>query len=113
MHFGQPVGDALACDHLPAYRVKKRPSFYAGLLRAWLALRGTQDAGVWVIPHPSGDPLPISKLSASISYQFLLRSYHIDHRSLTKFRDLGIAVEWPDVWASLRLWRFIRAVQDT
>ena len=47
-------------------RVKKLPSFYAELIQAWLDLRGKQDSGVWVIPRPSGDPLPISELTSSI-----------------------------------------------
>ena len=113
MHFGQPVRDVLVRDHIPAYRVKKLPSFYAELIRAWLDLRGKQDSGVWVIPRPSGDPLPIREFTASIGYTFLLRLRHVDHHSLAKFRDLGLSVQWPEVWASLRLWRFVRAVQDT
>ncbi|CAB4041209.1 Hypothetical predicted protein, partial [Paramuricea clavata] len=113
MHFGQPVRDVLVRDHITAYWVKKLPSFYADLIRAWLALRGKQDSGEWVIPRPSADPLPISELTASIGYTFLLCLRHVDHRSVAKFRDHSLSVQWPEVWASLRLWRFIHAVQDT
>ena len=30
-----------------------------------------------------------------------------------KFCDIGIDVRWPQVWASLRLWRFVHLVQHT
>ena len=100
-------------DNIPAYRIRKLPSFYASLLRVWQDLRGRKEQGIWVIPRPSGAPLPISELTTSLSYSFLSRSQHVDHRSLMKFRDLGIDVRWPQVWASLRLWRFVRSVQDT
>ena len=111
--FQCPPSDVLVRDNIPAYRVRKLPSFYASLLRVWQDLRGRKEQGFWVIPRPSGAPLPISELTTSLSYSFLSRSQHVDHRSLMKFRDLGIDVRWPQVWASLRLWRFVRSVQDT
>ena len=60
-----------------------------------------------MIPRPSGDPFPHA------SYSLLSRSQHVEHCSLAKFRDLGIPVQWSPTWATLRLWRFVRAVQDT
>jgi hypothetical protein len=43
LHFGHPVPDVLARAHIPAYLVKKLPSFYASVLRAWIALCGISD----------------------------------------------------------------------
>ena len=50
------------------------------------------------------DPIAIKDLTARISYSLLARSNTREHRSVAKFRDM---------WASLRLWRFVRSVQDT
>ncbi len=110
--FHCPPSDVLVHDSIPAYLIKKLPSFYASLFHIWQDLRGRKQ-GIWVIPHPSGDPLPVSELTTSLSYSFLSRSEHVDHCSLTKFRDLGIDVRWLQAWATLRLWPFVHSVQDT
>ena len=102
LHFGHPVPDVLARVNIPAYLIKKLPPFYASVIRAWIALRGISDHGVWMIPRPSGDPLPVGELTARISYSLLSRSQHVEHCSLAKFRDLGIPVQWSSIWATLR-----------
>ncbi|CAB3997113.1 Hypothetical predicted protein, partial [Paramuricea clavata] len=52
-------------------------------------------------------------VSARISYSLLGSYSFVEHRSVVKFRDLGISVNWKEAWSSLRLWRFVRSVQDT
>ena len=71
------------------------------------------DHRIWMIPRPSGDPFPVAELTARASYSLLSRSQHVEHCSLAKFRDLGIPVQWSPTWATLRLWQFVRAIQDT
>ena len=106
--------ELLARDTIPAHRIKKLPSFYASLLRVWVSIKGCKTNGIWVIPRPlGGEALPLSKITAKFSYSTLLQLVHVDHRSLAKFNDLNIPVQWPQVWSSLRLWRFVRSVQDT
>jgi hypothetical protein len=114
LHFRHDsVADVLVRNPIPAYLVKKLPPFYGSLIRAWIDLKGTQNRGMWVIPRPSGDFQPVEELTAKVAYQFLLKNHHVAHRSLEKFQDLGFAVQWQHVWASLSLWRFVRSVQDT
>jgi hypothetical protein len=103
----------LSRESIPAYLIKRLPAFYASLLRVWADLHGRKEQGIWVIPRPSGDPLPVAELTAALGYSFLSRHQVVEHRSVAKFRDWGIGVSWPSVWASLRLWRFVRSVQDT
>ena len=59
------------------------------------------------------EPIVITELTAKISYSLLARANQCEHRSVAKFRDLAIPVAWSQAWASLRLWRFVRSVQDT
>ena len=49
--FHCPPSDVLVHDSIPAYRIKKLPSFYASLLRIWQDLRGRKEQGIWVIPY--------------------------------------------------------------
>jgi hypothetical protein len=104
LYFGHPVPDVLARANIPAYLIKKLPSFYASVIRAWLVLRGMLDHGIWIIPCPSVDPFPVAELTACASYSLLSRSQHVKHRSLAKFRDLGIPVQGSPTRATLRLW---------
>ena len=82
-------------------------------MRAWLDLKGTRDGDVWVIPCPRSDPVPVSDVSAKMGYLFLSEYQHVDHRAIAKFAQLAIPVDWTSVWSNLRLWRFVRSVQDT
>ncbi len=111
--FQCPLSALLERDSIAAYRIKRLPPFYASLIRAWVSLRGRKDNGVWVIPRLSGDPLPVEQLTARFGYSVLSNYEHVDHRSLAKFCDLQVPVHWAQVWSSLRLWRFVRSVQDT
>ena len=36
-----------------------------------------------------------------------------EHRCLAKFHDLNISVAWNQAWFRLRIWHFVRSVQDT
>ena len=111
LHFRhEAVADVLVHDPIPANLVKKLPPFYASLLCAWIDLKGNQNRGMWVIPRPSGDLLPVDELTAKVAYTFLLNHHHVE---LAKFHDLGLTVQWKHVWPSLPLWRFVRSVQDT
>ena len=83
------------------------------MLYSWIQLKGTRVGPEWVIPRPSIDPLPIDQVTARIGYSLLSRYEPVDHRSVAKFQDWGIVVEWKSVWSSLPLWRFVRSVQDT
>jgi hypothetical protein len=103
----------LSRDTIPVYLIKKLQPFYASLVATWVQLKGKCDAGLWVIPRPSVDPLPIDELTSSRCYSILSQYQHIDHRSLAEFRDLGIPVDWKRVWSNLHLWHFVRSVQDT
>ncbi len=107
------VESLFARDTVPAYLIKRLPPFYASLVRTWVELKGTNDGGTWVIPRPGFDPLPVSEVTAKMTYSLLARYQHVEHRSVSKFHDLHLVVEWKHVWASLRLWRFVRSVQDT
>jgi hypothetical protein len=107
------VASLFACDTIPAYRIKRLPPFYASLVRAWVDLKGTRDGQRWIGPRPGVDPLPIDQVSARISYSLLSQYQHVEHRSVVKFSDLGISVNWKEAWISLRLWRFVRSIQDT
>ena len=111
--FNQSVADVLARDPIPAYLIKKLPPCYRGVLSAWVSLHGRNDQGAWVVPRPSGQLLPIEELTASTAYSLLRRSSAVEHRSVAKYTDWGITVQWQAVWASLHLWRFVRSVQDT
>ena len=82
-------------------------------MRTWLDLKGTRDGDVWVIPCPRSDPVPVSDVSAKMGYLFLSEYQHVDHRAIAKFAQLAIPVDWTSVWSNLRLWRFVRSVQDT
>jgi hypothetical protein len=90
----------LSRDTIPAYLIKKLPPSYASLVTTWVQLKGKRDAGLWVIPRPSVDPLPIDELTSSRCYSILSQYQHIDHRSLAKFRDWGIPVDWKRVWST-------------
>jgi hypothetical protein len=107
------LASLFACDTIPAYRIKRLPPFYASLVRAWVDLKGTHDGQRWIVPRPGVDPLPIDQVSARISYSLLSQYQHVEHRSVVKFSDLGISVNWKEAWISLRLWRFVRSIQDT
>lgn len=111
--FGQSVEALLARTIIPAYKIKQLPSFYASVIRSWVGLKGAQADGAWVVPRPSGCLLALPDLTAKIAYSTLRSRNLTEHRSLAKFRDLGIVVHWPEVWASLNLWRYVRPVQDT
>ena len=98
---------------IPAYLINKLLPFYRGILSSWVQLKGSFDNNQWVILRLNLDPIPLSDLTAHVSYILLTAANRIDHRSVAKFRDLSIPVEWSQVWASLRIWRFVRSVQDT
>lgn len=98
---------------IPKYLIRKLPPFYASLLYTWVELGGTGVAEMWVIPRPHLDPLPVSELTARLTYSFLSCHHRVEHRAVEKFRALGIGVEWGHVWRSLSLRRFVRSVRDT
>ena len=110
---GQSVQQVLSRNRIPAYLIKKLPPFYRGILDAWVQLRGQFIGGSWVIPRPTGQSIDITALTARDSYSLLRRSSWVEHRSILKFRDLGVQVSWNTTWSSLDLWRFVRSVQDT
>ena len=109
----QTVVQVLSRTRIPAYLINKLPPFYRGILSSWVQLKGSFDNNQWVIPRPNLDPVSLSDLTAHVSYTLLTAANRIDHRSVAKFRDMSIPVEWSQVWASLRIWRFVRSVQDT
>ena len=109
----QSVAQVLSRTHIPAYLVKKLPPFYRGILTAWNQLKGTQANGSWVIPRPHGDPIPVVDLTARVSYTMLTTATRTEHRCIAKFRDWNIPVTWNQAWGHLRIWRFVRSVQDT
>jgi hypothetical protein len=111
--FRQSVPHVLTRDPLPAYLIKKLPPCYRGVFTAWVLLKGRNEQSDWVIPRPSGQLLPLSELTARTGYSLLRRSSAVEHRSVAKYRDWDINVPWQAAWASLHLWRFVRAVQDT
>ena len=82
-------------------------------MSSWVQLKGASANNQWVIPHPNLDPIPLPELTAKIGYSLLTNANSVEHRSVAKFRDLNIPVAWNTVWLSLRLWRFVRSVQDT
>ena len=109
----QSVAQVLSRTHIPAYLNKKLPPFYRGILTAWNQLKGTQANGSWVIPRLHGDPIPVVDLTARVSYTMLTTATRTEHRCIAKFRDWNIPVTWNQAWGHLRIWRFIRSVQDT
>ena len=109
----QSVAQVLSRTPIPAYMIKKLPPFYRGIFTAWFQLKGTQANGSWVIPRPHADPIPVVDLTAKVSYTLLTKATQSEHRSLAKFRDLNIPVTWNQAWSYLRIWRFVRSVQDT
>jgi exonuclease III len=111
--FHQDVHSLFVRDTIPAYLVKRLPPFYSSLVRAWIDLKGTRVGGAWVVPRPRGVPVPTSEVSAKMGYSFLSDYQHVDHRAFAKFAQLSIPVDWQVVWINLRLWRFVRSVQDT
>ena len=106
----QTVVQVLSRTRIPVYLINKLPPFYRGILSSWEQLKGASANNQWVIPRPHLDPIPLSDLTAHVSYTLLTAANRIDHRSVAKFRDLSIPVEWSQVWASLRIWRFVRSV---
>lgn len=111
--FSVRVEALLVQDSIPVYRVNKLPSFYASLLHLWVALQPSNASGQWLIPNPVGMDIEILKVSSKLIYQVLSAQQHVDHRALAKFRHWDIPVHWNNVWESLKLWRFVRSVQDT
>lgn len=111
--FGQSVEDLLARDSIPVYKLKKLPAFFTSIIRSWINLDGTRATSGWVIPRTSGDSLPLHELTARFAYSSLRSCKQMVHRSLAKFQDLGMVVNWPEVWASLQLSRYVRSLQDT
>ena len=109
----QSVVDVLSRVHIPVYLINKLPPFYRGLLTSWVELKGTNDNGILVIPRPNVDSINIVELTAHTSYTLLTAAHRTEHRSVNKFQELEIPVAWNQAWASLRLWRFVRSVQDT
>ena len=110
---GQSVQQVLSRNQIPAYLIKKLPLFYRDILDAWVQLRGQLVAGSWVIPRPTGQSIDVTALTVRDSYSLLRRSSWVEHRSISKFCDLGVQVSWNTTWSSLDLWRFVRSVQDT
>ena len=109
----QSVVEVLSRAHIPVYLINKLPPFYHGILTSWAQLKGTNDNGSLVIRRPNVDPINLTELTAHISYTLLTAAHRTEHRSVNKFRELEIPVAWNQAWASLRLWRFVRSVQDT
>ena len=110
---GQSVQEVLGRDRIPVYLINRLPQFYRGILHAWVQLRGQFVEGSCVIPRPPDSFTAVTVLTARTSYSLLQRSSRVKHRSVSKFRALGFSVTWTATWASLRLWRFVRSVQDT
>jgi len=109
----QSVAQVLSRPHIPVYLIKRLPPFYRGIFTAWVQLKGTQANGTLVIPRPHSDPVPVLELTAKVSYALLTTAAQTEHRCHAKFRDLHIPVMWNQAWSSLRIWRFVRSVQDT
>ena len=109
----QSVAQVLSRTNVPVYLIKKLPPFYRGILTAWVQLKGTQANGSWVILHPHADPIPVVDLTAKVSYTLLTKATQTEHRCLAKFCDLNIPVTWNQAWSTLRIWHFVRWVQDT
>ena len=109
----QSVAQVLSRTPIPAYLIKKLPPFYRGILTAWVQLKGTKVDGSWVIPRPHSDPILVVDLTARVSYIMLTKATRTEHRCIAKFRDLNISVAWNQAWSTLRIWRFVRSVQDT
>ena len=102
---GQTVQQVLGRDRTPAYLIKKFSSFYRGILKAWVQLRGQSIADAWVIPRPAGQFIEVTALTARDGYSLLRRSSWVEHRSVSTFRDLGLSVNWSTMWSSLHIWR--------
>ena len=96
----------LGRDRIPAYLIKKLPSFYQGILEPWVQLRGQSIADAWVIPRPAGQFIEVTALTARDGYSLLRRSSWVEHRSVSPFRDLGLSVNWITTWSSLNISRF-------
>ena len=109
----QTVVQVLSRTRIPVYLINKPPPFYRGILSSWVRLKCASANNQWVIPRPNLDPIPLPKLTAKIGYSLMTNAKSVEHRSVSKFRDLNIMVAWNTVWYSLRLWRFVRSVQDT
>ena len=77
------------------------------------SLKGTQADGSWIIPRPHADPISVVDLTVKVSYTLLTKATQTEHRCLAKFRDLNIPVTWNQAWSTLRIWRFVRSVQNT
>ena len=109
----QSVAQVISRTNVPVYLIKKLAPFYRGILTAWIQLKGTQANGSWVILHPHADPISVVDLTAKVSYTLLTKATSTEHRCIAKLRDLNIPVTWNQAWSHLRLWRFVRSVQDT
>ena len=104
----QSVAQVLSRTNIPVCLKNKLPLFYRGILTAWVQLKGTQANGLWVIPWPHTDPIPVLDLTAKVSYSLLAKAVQTEHRCLAKFRQLNISVAWSHAWSSLRIWRFVK-----
>ena len=109
----QSVPQVLSRMHIPTYLIKKLPPFYRDILNSWVLLKGTQLNNSWFIPRLNANAVLLTDLTASVSYRLLTQRHRTEHRSVGKFRDLDLPVTWSQVWASLRLRRFVWSVQDT
>jgi hypothetical protein len=67
----------------------------------------------YVICGPRQSVVTLEQLSASFVYDTLSRQHRKQHRCVEKYANWGLPVDWPNVWLSLLLWRFIRPVRDT
>ena len=94
-------------------RIKKLPPFYRLVVTAWKRIGAVYRDNKWVIPGPS-EEISLSDLSASKAYQCFLNAVCEPHRCIEKYIEFGfVSLDWPSIWSSLKLWRFIRSVRDT
>ena len=94
--------------------LKTIPKFYATVLLSWCALGEKSFSNEWSLTLPSGSSLQLKDLSAREAYYALLPLGVPVARCVLKYKEWDLSPSnWKHVWQNLKLWKFIRAVQDT
>ena len=77
------------------------PPFYAALLKAWHAVRGSGSSSGLVVASSSTSPIPVDSVTCKLCYQLLLSLNPCRPDSVTKFRLAFPNLHWLSTWRFL------------
>ena len=106
----EPVDRIFCQSTIGSSTLRKLPSFYQDVIKAWLSVKGRKQNNTWIVPgHLSTSDMPLERLTAGSTYQLLCQLQQTLHRCQSKFPF----VEWSTVWSNLSYLRYSRPALDT